>query len=471
MAVSMPILIGGRMVGLIRYVSSLHLVDRQVIVSAVLAILVGAAILAIVYASNLFFIRSIVEPVGEITETAKRIAAGSYGVTIGRKFNDEIGELTDTINEMSAKISQTEKMKSEFLSSISHELRTPLTAISGWGETLLSGELHDTEAVNKGLSIIVGEAQRLTQMVEELLDFSRLADGRFTLSISQTDVRSGFEDAVYTYREFCRRTGIRLEYVPPETEIPIIPGDRTGCARSFPTCWTTPPSTRLGRTHRRLPFLRGRQRDHPHPRLRSRIPPEELAHVNTCSTRAAPAHAATGSVWPSAIRSSPSMAARSRWKTRRAAACSSRSRFPSVDNIEFLCYINGNECIFMPLLALLMNFYYFILEFPSLCRAASGDARRSAQSVLCKKIFGAPGYPYQQKEFPTMPKIPMKTPLVELDGDEMTRILWRQVKDILLSPYVDLRTVITTSACRSARRRATASPWRPRRPSGATAWA
>jgi signal transduction histidine kinase len=280
MAVSMPILIGGRMVGLIRYVSSLHLVDRQVIVSAVLAILVGAAILAIVYASNLFFIRSIVEPVGEITETAKRIAAGSYGVTIGRKFNDEIGELTDTINDMSIKISQTEKMKSEFLSSISHELRTPLTAISGWGETLLSGELHDTEEVNKGLSIIVGEAQRLTQMVEELLDFSRLADGRFTLSISQTDVRSGFEDAVYTYREFCRRTGIRLEYVPPETEIPIIPGDPDRLRQVFSNLLDN--AAKHGGSGGRIVASLSCEDGNVIIRIRDYgpgIPPEELAHV------------------------------------------------------------------------------------------------------------------------------------------------------------------------------------------------
>ena len=77
-------------------------------------------------------------PVSQINATAKRIAAGSYGVQIPGQYDDEIGELTDTINEMSEKISRAEKMQSEFVSSVSHELRTPLTAISGWSETLLS---------------------------------------------------------------------------------------------------------------------------------------------------------------------------------------------------------------------------------------------------------------------------------------------------------------------------------------------
>ena len=62
-----------------------------------------------VYFSNLYFIRSIVDPVAGITETAKRIAAGSYGVQIEKRYDDEIGALTDTINDMSLKINQSEK--------------------------------------------------------------------------------------------------------------------------------------------------------------------------------------------------------------------------------------------------------------------------------------------------------------------------------------------------------------------------
>ncbi len=85
-----------------------------------------------VYFSNLYFVRSIVEPLASINETARLIADGSYGIQIEKKFDDEIGDLTDTINDMSMKIKQSEKTQSEFISSVSHELRTPLTAINGW---------------------------------------------------------------------------------------------------------------------------------------------------------------------------------------------------------------------------------------------------------------------------------------------------------------------------------------------------
>ena len=79
------------------------------------------------------FINNVVEPVAEVTETAMRIAGGSYGAQMENHYQDEIGQLIDAINDMSGKIAKSEKIKSEFISSVSHELRTPLTAINGWG--------------------------------------------------------------------------------------------------------------------------------------------------------------------------------------------------------------------------------------------------------------------------------------------------------------------------------------------------
>ena len=165
------------------------------------------------------------EPVAGITEITKRIAAGSYGIQIDKQHDDEIGDLTDAINDMSAKINESEKMKSEFISSVSHELRTPLTAINGWAETIMNGEVRDAEDVKKGMGIIVSEARRLTNMVEELLEFSRIEDGRFTLSVEPMDIKAELEDAVYTYTEFFRREGITLTHTDCEEEFPPIPGD------------------------------------------------------------------------------------------------------------------------------------------------------------------------------------------------------------------------------------------------------
>ena len=225
MAVSSPMLHNGTLVGVLRIVTSLSAVDSLIVLIAGLSILVGLFIVVLVYVSNLYFIRSILDPVANVTETAKRIAAGSYGVQMEKKFDDEIGDLTDAINDMSMKINQSEKVKSDFISSVSHELRTPLTAINGWAETILNGEVQDPQDARKGMGIIVSEARRLTNMVEELLEFSRIEDGRFTLSMEPLDIKAELEDAVYTYKEFFRRKGLTLEYDECEEELPILEGD------------------------------------------------------------------------------------------------------------------------------------------------------------------------------------------------------------------------------------------------------
>ena len=171
-------------------------------------------------------INNVVAPVSAVSEAAKRISGGSYGVQIPNKYSDEMGELVDNINDMSRKIGESERMKSEFISSVSHELRTPLTAINGWGETLLADESNDVQQIKRGVQIMVKESRRLTNMVEELLQFSRLEDGRFTLQVEDTDLQAELEDAVYSYRELFRQDGIALEYSSDRAEYgEVISGD------------------------------------------------------------------------------------------------------------------------------------------------------------------------------------------------------------------------------------------------------
>lgn len=225
MAVSSPILNRGEVKGIMRLVTSLSVVDRQIIYIVCLISLVGLVLVAMMYAVSIYFIKSIVDPVASITETAKRIAGGSYGIQLEKQYDDEIGQLTDAINDMSLRISQNERLKSEFISSVSHELRTPLTAINGWGETLLSGEITDRREYRKGLGIIVSEGKRLAQMVEELLEFSRIEDGRFTLNVEPIDIKAEFEDAVFTYSQFFQKQGIQLHHHDCEEEFDLIPGD------------------------------------------------------------------------------------------------------------------------------------------------------------------------------------------------------------------------------------------------------
>ena len=95
---------------------------------------------------------------------------------------------------MADALSTTEAMKNEFISSVSHELRTPLTAIKGWAETI-SLETTDPETMKKGVEVIINETSRLSDMVEELLDFSRMQSGKFSLQRASMDVLAELGDA------------------------------------------------------------------------------------------------------------------------------------------------------------------------------------------------------------------------------------------------------------------------------------
>lgn len=224
-AVSSPMIYSnGEVIGVLRYVTSTQIIDLQILRVALVATIVLLAIIVIMFLSCGYFARSILKPVAEITEKAKKIANGSYGIQIETQYNDEIGELAQTINEMSVKINQNEKMQSEFISSLSHELRTPLTAINGWSETLLSGENLDPQT-QRGMKIILGETKRLTEMVVELLDFTRIQDGRFTLNMEQTDIQGAFEDTVYMYGSRLTKDGIVLDYLENDELIPEITCD------------------------------------------------------------------------------------------------------------------------------------------------------------------------------------------------------------------------------------------------------
>ena len=225
MAVSAPLIAtSGEVIGVLRFVSPTTHIDRQIVSVAVATLAVVIAMIVILLLSINHYVLSVLDPVKQIAEKARMIAGGSYGIQIPKKYKDELGELAETINEMSMKINQNEKTQTEFISSLSHELRTPLTAITGWSETLLQSDDLD-ENTQRGMKIIHREAGRLTEMVLSLLDYTRIQDGRMTLNMETADLRAEFEDTVFMYGSRLEADGIHLEYLENEDDIPEISCD------------------------------------------------------------------------------------------------------------------------------------------------------------------------------------------------------------------------------------------------------
>lgn len=219
--------------GAVRYIISLEDIDRQLIQIWVLIGLLLIVFISFVITSGAFFINSIINPVRKINETASKIAKGDFNVSIDKyKYDDEIGQLCDTINNMAHEIGETERMKNEFISTVSHELRTPLTAIKGWGETIRSAKDDDGELIEKGINVIVNESERLTDLVEELLDFSRMESGKMTLKTSKIDIVKELSEVLEVFRERSEREGIELITDIPYSNLTLM-GDKNRLKQVF----------------------------------------------------------------------------------------------------------------------------------------------------------------------------------------------------------------------------------------------
>ena len=220
----------GTLVGSIRYMVSLERADQQTFLVIIILVLAGAFIMLLLTFTGIYFIRSILVPVKQISASAKQIAQGDFDVRIEKGKDDELGQLCDAVNDMAGELGAAERMKNDFISSVSHELRTPLTAIKGWAETLRVGA--DPVTAEKGMTVIIRESERLSGLVEELLDFSRLQSGRMRLSAARLDILAELDEAVYLFTDRARTEHKDLTY-EEDTSLSPVYGDRDRLRQVF----------------------------------------------------------------------------------------------------------------------------------------------------------------------------------------------------------------------------------------------
>lgn len=219
-------------IGSIRYIVSTEGANVIVSVIIIVAIILGLLIIVSILCLSLYFIRSIISPVREISSMAKEIARRNFKIKIKKKSDDEIGELCDSINNMASELSETEKLKNEFLSSISHELRTPLTSIKGWAETIEVTPNLEKNMFDRGMNIIVSEADRLKGLVEDLLDFSRLQNGKMVLRKAVLDINNELTEVVFLLQKRIESENKVLIY-EDTNEVCFVMGDKDRLTQVF----------------------------------------------------------------------------------------------------------------------------------------------------------------------------------------------------------------------------------------------
>ncbi len=209
----------GKPMGAYRWITSLNSAYKRVNIIIIIIAVVSLLMLGLCALSGLFFINAMVVKLRDLGITTRKIARGDFKARIEVSNNDEIGELCESINHMASELENAEAMKNDFISSVSHELRTPLTAIRGWGETAKMSVGADEQLVSRGLDVILSEADRLSSLVENLLDFSRMQSDRLAVNnVLTVDVSTLLSSVADMYTELAIKQGIELSYTPPLQE-------------------------------------------------------------------------------------------------------------------------------------------------------------------------------------------------------------------------------------------------------------
>lgn len=220
MAVSFPLKRYGEVVGALRFITSLHGVDKAVNRIAIVFSLIGIFVVITGALLSIPLADSIINPIKGVTEVAEEMASGNFKIRSEKKYNDEVGKLSDTLNYMASEIVKKDQLKNEFISNVSHELRTPLTSIKGWAVTLKYDDI-DRNMMKDGLDIIENECDRLSEMVEELLDFSKLISQKITLKKQWEKIYDVIEYIKKHMQPRAQRDGLTF-LVEIEEEIPDL---------------------------------------------------------------------------------------------------------------------------------------------------------------------------------------------------------------------------------------------------------
>ena len=184
----------------------------------------GVGLLSVAIA--LYFSRGIVQGVTSIGQAAARAAQGDLGARVSLGTTDELGRLAEAFNAMTESLARIDQLKNSFVSTVSHELRTPLTLNLAPLETLLAGEFGPLNEPQLGLlRVMDNNAQRLLQLVNGLLDFSKLQAGKMPVHREPTDIVQLTESILGDFKPAMQRKGLEALMVL-EPSRPLLMLDR-----------------------------------------------------------------------------------------------------------------------------------------------------------------------------------------------------------------------------------------------------
>lgn len=179
-------------------------------------LLVGALVIAF------FMSKFITAPIVKLNRSVKQLAGGDYDEKFEGEGYREIRELSDSLNYASSELSKTDKLQKELISNISHDLRTPLTMIKGYSEVMrdIPGENTPENA-----QIVIDETTRLSELVNDMLDISRISSGARKMNAETFDLTETVRATMCRYEKLTEKDGYHIEFNASQNV--LISADRT----------------------------------------------------------------------------------------------------------------------------------------------------------------------------------------------------------------------------------------------------
>lgn len=220
-----PIFSGGIFKGAIIMNTTLNQLSKPL--KKVYSIIWDSAVLAILSACFVIYYfsqRIIIKPLKQINSAANKISKGEVDKRVSITSNDEIGELGKAFNSMADSIEQIEKNRREFISNVSHEIRSPITSIKGFIGGILDGVIPK-EKENYYLSVAYEETQRLTRLVNDLLDLSSIEAGQFKMKSEKLDINEIIRITVIKFEQKIKSKNLNVDVCLQDDNLYVI-GDK-----------------------------------------------------------------------------------------------------------------------------------------------------------------------------------------------------------------------------------------------------
>lgn len=183
---------------------TMNILRSQLLMTAIFVIVAGAIVAFLVA-------QTFTRPIRKLKEAAGFVAKGDFSTKVPIERNDELGDLAETFNYMTAEVSKVDVLQKDLIANVSHELRIPLTMIKGYAETIrdISGE--NKEKREEQLGIIIEESDRLNELVSDILNLGRIESGQERLEYEEIPIKEMLEGIKQKYESLYSDFAFKLD--------------------------------------------------------------------------------------------------------------------------------------------------------------------------------------------------------------------------------------------------------------------